>query len=413
MRTTVPRHLLRIAVVSSWLIAAGCSETTTGDNADIEHLNVVAAPGSAESHLATAPDGTVVMSWLESDGERVLLRYSTLRDDVWSEPTTVAGGDDWFVNWADFPSVVPLTDDLWAAHWLVKQPGGTYSYDVAVSVSTNGGKAWSAPVTPHDDGTPTEHGFVSLFPHKAGVGALWLDGRNMLGEHGAGGGMTLRSAVITPDGEVTEARLADELVCDCCQTDVAIGPDGPIAVYRDRSREEIRDVYISHFTGDSWQAGRPVADDGWEIAGCPVNGPAIAARGDDVAVAWFTAANDEPLVRFARSRDGGASFAPPVNLEPQGAIGRVAVLLLDNGDALASWLADEGNDNAALMIGHVGYSGAVGKQMAITTTGSSRLSGFPQMVRTGNTIVVSWTDTSGDTTQVRSLSMDSAWWLAN
>jgi len=56
----------------------------------------------------------------------------------------------------------------------------------------------------------------------------------------------------------------------------------------------------------------PVATgaEGWEIEGCPVNGPAIAAAGDRVAVAWFTAAGDTPRVRFASSTDGAASFGP-------------------------------------------------------------------------------------------------------
>ena len=35
-----------------------------------------------------------------------------------------------------------------------------------------------------------------------------------------------------------------------------------------------------------------VYNDGWKIAACPVNGPAVAANGKRVALAWFTAPND-------------------------------------------------------------------------------------------------------------------------
>jgi hypothetical protein len=118
----------------------------------------------------------------------------------------VARGEAWFVNWADFPSVVPIADRLWAAHWLARRPEGGYAYDVAMALSSDAGARWGATLSPHTDGTPTEHGFVTLFPWQGGVGAVWLDGRNMqpgeagdLADHGHGeGGMTLRSVQLSP-----------------------------------------------------------------------------------------------------------------------------------------------------------------------------------------------------------------------
>ena len=65
----------------------------------------------------------------------------------------------------------------------------------------------------------------------------------------------------------------------------------------------------------AWQASRAVADDGWVIEGCPVNGPAIAADGADVAVAWFTGADDRARVQVAWSGDAGAEFASPVLID--------------------------------------------------------------------------------------------------
>src|SRR5690606_3962268 len=154
------------------------------------------APGSRSPHLAAGPDGTLVMSWVEPDGDGHRLSYSSLGPDGWNAPRSAARGSGWFVNWADVPSVVPVSGPLWAAHWLEQQPAGGYAYDVAFSVSTDGGNTWSEGVVPHDDGTPTEHGFVTLFPQDDGVGLLWLDGRNMA-QHSSGDamhGMTLRSA---------------------------------------------------------------------------------------------------------------------------------------------------------------------------------------------------------------------------
>ena len=39
-----------------------------------------------------------------------------------------------------------------------------------------------------------------------------------------------------------------------------------------------------------------------------MNGPAVAAHGADIVVAWYTAAESVPRVRLVRSSDGGASF---------------------------------------------------------------------------------------------------------
>jgi hypothetical protein len=164
----------------------------------------------------------------------------------WGNARTVARGEHWFVNWADFPSVVPISPALWAAHWLVSQPAGGYAYDVSVALSADSGQSWSEPVMPHRDGTATEHGFVTLYPRDAGVGLVWLDGRNMVDESGddiAASGMTLRSATLSPDLMLSGELLVDGLACDCCQTDVALTSEGPVAIYRDRTAGEIRDIY--------------------------------------------------------------------------------------------------------------------------------------------------------------------------
>ena len=97
----------------------------------------------------------------------------------WSEAKAVASGDNWFVNWADVPSVMRIeTTARWSAHWLQKSGAGTYAYDVRLSHSAADGRTWTPSTTPHHDGTQTEHGFASLVEMPGrGLGVVWLDGR--------------------------------------------------------------------------------------------------------------------------------------------------------------------------------------------------------------------------------------------
>ncbi len=351
-------------------------------------------------NLATGPDGTTVLSWMEPDGEGHALRFAALEADGWSDPVTISRGDNWFVNWADFPSVVPLSASLWAAHWLQSQPAGGYAYDVMLSISEDGGSSWSAPFIPHDDGTPTEHGFVTLFPDSNAVGVVWLDGRKMINEFDASdvtaSGMTLRGATIGADQLPIREALIDDLICDCCQTDVALTADGPVAVYRDRTTDEIRDIYVSRREFGEWQPGVPVSDDDWEIPACPVNGPIIRSRGDDVAVAWFTAANDQPVVKVAWSGDRGQSFGPPVEISTDRPLGHIGATLLPDGDLVVSWQNRVGDGAAELALRRVSASGESGNVMVLPEAADVFSFSVPQVTTIGGDVLVVWTSRVDD-----------------
>ena len=237
---------------------------------------------------ATA-DGRIVMSWIEKTGPtRYALRVAIREANGWSETRTVSEGDNWFINWADFPSVIALRDGSLAAHWLVKSGKSTYAYDVNIARSSDGGKTWSTPIVPHTDKTQTEHGFVSLLPlPDSRVGAVWLDGRNMKDmkeedEHAPSPeSMTLRYAAIDAEGKLSDEAQLDERVCECCQTAAAVTSEGVVAVYRDRSDAEVRDIYTIKEVKGLWSQPRPLSSDNWKINGCPVNGPSIAADGHE------------------------------------------------------------------------------------------------------------------------------------
>lgn len=372
----------------------------------IDPLSSPAGAGSAQPQLSVSRHG-VVLSWVERTGAEATLKFAERTGAGWSAPRAVASGKDWFVNWADVPSVVRLADGTLAAHWLQKSGADTYAYDVRLSYSKDDGKTWSPSFTPHHDGTKTEHGFATLFQMPgAGLGLIWLDGRRMKGgDHGAGGShgsddMTLRFGTFGADWKQTSEVELDARVCECCPTTVALTSDGPIAAYRDRSPDEVRDIYITRFENGKWTEGRPVHADGWRVPACPVNGPALSARGRQVAVAWFNAKDDQPKSFAALSTDAGRTFGAPVRLDDDASLGRVDVELLADGSAAAAYVEYSGQ-RAQFRVRRIGADGAKSAPVTVAGMVGNRSSGYPRMVLSGSELVFAWTEREGNTSQVR------------
>ncbi|MDP9191420.1 MAG: glycoside hydrolase [Acidobacteriota bacterium] len=359
-------------------------------------IDTPAATGSAEPHVASLRDGGVVLSWLEpAGGKKHALKVASYRKGKWSAPRVIAARDDFFVNWADFPSVVEDRKGTLFAHWLQKSGSDTYAYDVWITASRDDGKTWKTPRVLHTDRKPGEHGFVSIVPLAAGgVAVAWLDSREMKpgSHHGHGGGaMTLQYAEVDGALHVSRETLLDARVCECCATGMAMTVNGPLVVYRDRSNEEIRDISFVRKNGAAWTTPARVHADGWKIEGCPVNGPQADARGKNVAVAWFTAPENKPIVNVAFSRDAGATFGKALRIDSANAAGRVDLLMLDDGSALVTWI--EGTaDNSSIMMRRVYSDGRMAAPQKLAATTSARGAGFPRAALTGKTAWFAWTD---------------------
>lgn len=373
----------------------GDAKKSVEQTVQVNVLPAPAAPGSGEPNLSVGPDGRVYLSWIEPAPDSAhALRFSVLEANGWSAPRTIARGQGWFVNWADFPSLTPLANGRMAAHWLQKGGAGKYAYDVRVALSSDGGATWTPGVVPHRDGTASEHGFVSMWPAGDSVGMVWLDGRKYGAsedEHDARNEMTLQYTTVAHDGTTAPEREVDGRVCDCCQTGATMTSSGPLVVYRDRSPGEIRDIYYTRLVNGAWTEGRPVHADGWKIDACPVNGPQAAADGDRVAVAWYTAARDTQKVQIAFSTDGGATFGAPVRVDGGNPEGRVDVLMLDGGGALVSWMERAAGKGAEVRMRRVGADGKLGAPRVVASSSATRSSGFPRMVRAGGEVVMAWT----------------------
>lgn len=380
-----------VALSFSVLVVVGCSGEKTTMTFVVHETEYAAAPGSGEPNLFTTADGRVLMSWIEPIGDGHALRLAERSAGGWSEPMTVVAERDFFVNWADFPSIVETEDGRWIAHWLEKTARSPYAYHVMLVQSSDRGATWSEPVRAHVDESPTEHGFVSMVPLDEGeTGILWLDGQNTGGGEGHRGAMQLRAGVISAAGPVTGERLIDDRICDCCQTAMTRTPGGLVAAYRDRSEEEIRDIAVSRFVDGEWSEPYHVGSDNWHFPACPVNGPALASAGDTVAIAWFAAPNEISAIRVAFSTDGGASFGTPIRIDDGDPLGRVDVELLDGETALVSWL-ERTNGAAEVRAKQVPRTGDAGPSWLVTSTSDARRSGFPRMTAYAGGVLFAWT----------------------
>lgn len=380
-----------------------------------------AAPKDSAQPQITVQGDRAVLSWVEREGTRATLKFAewtgaaTPASAKWSDAKPVASGDNFFVNWADVPSVRALADGSLAAHWLQKSGPGTYAYDVKLAFSKDAGRTWTPAVSPHTDGTQTEHGFASLFQAPgagAGLGLVWLDGRAMKsGGHGSGsasggagghgddgrGAMTVRAAIFGADGVQRSETLVDARVCECCPTAAAVTSEGAIAAFRNRADGEIRDIYVSRLDGKTgkWSEPAAVHNDNWMMPACPVNGPSLSANGSLVAIAWFTMQGDQGHAFVAFSDDAGRTFGKPIRLDDELSLGRVDIELLSDGSAVASWIEySTANSATSFRIRRIERSGTLSPPVTVTAVSSGRTSGYPRMARVGHDLLFAWTDTS-------------------
>ena len=129
------------------MLLNGCSESPkSGPQPVSQKQNVAAAQTRITLLDHPAPDDSgegsllrlgseLLFSWIESADDTSYLKMSRMDAEQWSEPVTIASGNDWFVNWADFPAVAASSDGRLSAHWLAREGDSTYTYGVRVSSS--------------------------------------------------------------------------------------------------------------------------------------------------------------------------------------------------------------------------------------------------------------------------------------
>lgn len=394
----------RVIIIFTFLTAFSC----TSEGVIIEEIPFLHENSNAQPSLVYR-NSSLSLSWVSfNEQKKASLNLSRFTDGKWTKPQTIATGSDWFVNWADFPTHA-INGNLILTSYLKKSASGTYNYDVVLSLQKLSGEKIKEDFILHSDGVKSEHGFVSIIPNdNNGFYVTWLDGRNTVekkldGHHKP---MTIRFAEITAGGGVINESELDSATCDCCQTSIAANKNGPIVVYRDRDKKEVRDIYITRQINGAWEAPSPVHKDGWIINGCPVNGPKVAVNSNNLAVSWFTVSNENPIVNLSFSKSNGDSFGTPIKINDHDAIGRVDVAFLNEQEVIVSYM--EGDDvGTYLRIKKVSINGKVSEPITISKIDGGRNTGVPQLEIFNSEIFIVWTVFADEKNQLKSVKLSS------
>jgi hypothetical protein len=340
--------------------------------------------GGLQANWSATPHGGAVLSWTEpSKGGLYDLRYAVRRDSGWSEPRTIATNRHFFRHPAELPEVIELSDTLWLAHWVEMPKESSDEEFIYVSSSTDG-LHWTPPLIAHKDRSPVQHGLVSMIPSGAGEASLfWLE--TPKGEDGPG---YLMRTVVSASGQEMKEEQIDTDVCSCCSTAVANTAKGLLVAYRDHTPADIRDISVVRLENGRWTQPKNVHADNWKLNACPVNGPAIAAKGDRAAVSWFTAAKDSPRTEIALSSDSGSTFGNPVVVSTGHSEGYTSVVLDENGNAVVSWI-EQGGGASRLLVRAVTPAGVAGPILQVAS-GTRASLGYPRLVQTGKDTLVAW-----------------------
>jgi hypothetical protein len=367
-----------------------------GQKFTAETLANPAAPGSLQPNWSATPDGSAVLSWIEptKDGS-YSLRYALRRGSNWSEARTIAEHRKFFRHPAEVPEVMALGDKQWMAHWVEMPKESSEAEFLYVSSSTDG-VHWTAPAIAHKDRSEVQHGLVSMVASGNGEASLfWLE--TPKGEDGPG--YLMRTLVNATGLEIKEERL-DPDVCSCCPTAVTKTAKGLLVAYRAHTAEDIRDISVIRFENNRWSLPKNVHADNWKINACPTNAAAVAAKGDRVGLAWYTAAQDAPKVQVIFSADSGTTFTKPVVVSTGHAYGYTALALDDDGSAIVSWL-EQGKDNAARVLAReITAAGVAGPVVQLAEGGRMAL-GYPKILHTTGGTFIAWGGSKLQTAQLK------------
>jgi len=198
------------------------------------------------------------------------------------------------------------------------------------------------------------------------------------------------------NGAAGPESILDSDVCSCCPTSIERTSDGLFVAYRDRDQTDmgaIRDISILRFEAGKWSVPRRLNQDGWRLDGCPTNGVDVAVNRSQIAVTWFTSADDRARVKLAFSNDVGETFTAPIQIDEGHPIGRASVALLANGVAVVSWV-ERADSKINLMVRGVAPDGQISPAVTVASDTADGI-GYPRIRLAGDRAMVAWVAAQG------------------
>jgi len=353
------------------------------------HIEAISTPAGAHSsapRLSQGPRGAVLLSWMEPISNGLAFRYAEWRSGKWSVPQTIAAGPQLLAAVSSEPGIIELPDGALVAEWLTKS-AKEEANEIVAAVSRDAGKTWTKPVVPYRDATVGEHMYASLFPWPAGgAGVVWLDPRRKQTS-------SLMQTTIDESGKLGPEVVVAGDVCECCPTSSALTSQGPAVLYRNRTGENIRDMYLSAFSEGKMQPGRPVHADGWKVNGCPTNSGSLTVAGNGIAAAWFTGAGSKPKIELAFSTNH--AFSEPSIIDDVKPVGRVAVAGLADQSVIVTWLGHR-DHGVVLRARRAWPGGRLGKPFNIVAAPPNGKLGFPFVAVIPGGVMSVWTTWEGE-----------------
>lgn len=349
--------------------------------------------------------GTLYLSWIEQTVDSIsTFQYSTFSNGKWTEPILIAKGTkNWFLNWSEAPKLTRFKSDpgTLAAYWLEITTQNPYDHDVKISTSTDAGLNWNAPFTPHPVKMKAYYGQCAFLPLNNGrIFMVWLDGRNtkMKIPHtnrympSTDGEIMLAAAEFDKDGKIYNEQILDDQISALSTPDVGLLDDDKVVVYRNRTDDHVKDIYITREIGGQWTSPRPVWKESWVSRTHPVSGPQLAIQGEKVAVVWYTEANHTPRIHLSISDNGGESFSEPIQIDNGNPTGMPDVTASSKGSWIISWLEMKNTVSAELMIAEVEGKSSIAEKKRIAEVNVQPKSSYPQLATTGKNVMLTWSN---------------------
>lgn len=279
--------------------------------------------------------GRIYVAWSKEAGTNSMFQsysgspYFAYSDDggkTFSAPVAISDDPD-EIGYSR-PSIEVTPKGTVLVVWERALPDTRFMYGqekLRIARSTDAGKTFKVSDLLSDP-TPTMAIFPGIHVNAAGVASiLWLDYRHRMDKPDAEDIPVKVLATTSKDDGATWSAytVVSEASCTCCRVSVTSRPGGPwVGSFRGFDPvklpdDTIRDLVVSRSTDDgaTWDPVNKIHNDDWHINGCPVVGPAVKfdASGGLHAV-WYTGAQKDPGVFYARSMDDGHTFAAPVPL---------------------------------------------------------------------------------------------------